>query len=297
MSNDCFQLLDKRVLVRSTSQDFAVDLRRLFRSFPVTAGDSASADLTFSVIVSPPSSNRTTRPFHYVYRDDVRAGRTTNYWHIFRLLEWQTNLFMGEEVERFFLLHAGTVAINGVGIVFPAPSESGKTSLTMALTRRGYRYMSDEFAVIDSQTGELHPFPKPLSVKNISIFPDLARRENIWVGPKTGERGVELDASAEVPVWYVHPEDVSRNPTGDPVPVGFVIFPRYAPNEKPRIEPVTAGEAARKLIENSVNFHRFGGEGLRVVAQLAQAAQCFSLTINDLDTTTTLIDELTTQSP
>ena len=46
------------------------------------------------------------------------------------------------------------------------------------------------------------------------------------------------------------------------------------------------------LIDNSVNFTRFGVDGLQLIATLVEEAQCFSLISNDLEATTTPIDEL-----
>jgi hypothetical protein len=265
-------------------------MRCLLRSFPLAEDSAAPADVTFSVVVSPPSRNRTVKPFHFVYRDNSRIGRTTNTWYLFRLLEWQTNLFLGENVDKFLLLHAGAVTRNGMGIILPAPSESGKTSLTTALTVGGYEYMSDAFATIEASTGLLHAYTKPLSIKNVSVFPALAQRDEIWTGPES-EPG-----PGEIPVWYTYPDDFGGSAACGPAPVGYILFPRYDPSENPRLEPLTSGAAMRRLIENSVNFQQFGVTGLRILARLAESAQCFSLTINGLEDTVKLVDELTQET-
>src|SRR5215207_4627259 len=66
-------------------------------------------------------------------------------------------------------VHAGAVAYNGRVIVIPGMSFAGKSTLVAALVRSGATYYSDDFAVLD-ETGRVHPYPKPLSLrgKNLS---------------------------------------------------------------------------------------------------------------------------------
>ncbi len=280
-------MLDKQVAVRSTSLKFSATVRRMFRSFP-RVREATEPDILFSIIVAPPSKNRLAKPFHFIYRDDSRIGRTVNQQYLHRLLEWQINVFIGENSEDFFLLHSGAVAKNGSGIILPAPSESGKTSTTTGLTQKGYGYMSDEFAAIGMSDRLLHPFPKPISIKNTSVFPDLAEQKNLWIAPET-----EDIPEHEMLVWYIHPDDFAEKSDKEPVPVEYILFPQYSPSGKSHLEPMSSGDAVRQLVENSVNFHRFGGDALSIATALVANAQCFALTINGLDAATSLIDELT----
>ena len=273
--------------MRSTSAEFAGQARRLLRSFPPASGDGQSPDVTFSVIVAPAPKSPSIRPFHFVYLDNSLLGRTTNYWQLFRFVEGQLDIFLAKETEGSYLLHAGAVARNGAGIILPGASGSGKSSLTMALLDRGYRYLSDELAVVDPITGELRAFPKPLGIKDISLFPNLVKRNDLWVGPETVEPGEDES------VWYVHPEDLTPESIGCPIPIRYIIFPKYVPGAAPQLQRLAPSLAMRQLLENSVNFPQFGGDGVRLMARLVEDAQCFSLTTNGLEATTTLINKLT----
>jgi hypothetical protein len=66
-------------------------------------------------------------------------------------------------------IHAGVVACDGRALVLPGSSLAGKTTLVAALVRAGATYFSDEFAVLD-RDGRVHPFPKPLSVREPGSF-------------------------------------------------------------------------------------------------------------------------------
>jgi hypothetical protein len=56
------------------------------------------------------------------------------------------------------------VGWRGRAIVIPGRSGAGKTTLVAELVRAGATYHSDEFAVLDA-SGRVHPFAKPLSVR------------------------------------------------------------------------------------------------------------------------------------
>lgn len=290
VSDFCYDLMGRRIRIRTTSHSAAKGLDGILRSFPRTVPVDESEDVVFSLVMAPPSPVAHVRPFHHFYRDDLRVGRTTHDWYIFRLLEWQTNLFLGENVDDYLLLHAGALSKNGKGMVLPAPSESGKTSLTMALTRHGYGYMSDEFGMLDASGSNklLHPFPKPFSIKNRTLFPELAAQEHLWLGP-SADATPEQD---EEPVWYIHPNDARSDAVGSPVPLKFVLFPKYSSSAEPSLTPIASGDAVRTLIENSVNFQQFGRVGLGAIVDLVKGAKCYSLAINGLERTVELVDEL-----
>lgn len=76
----------------------------------------------------------------------------------------QIRLTVAEFAVRRVFIHAGVIAWNGKAVVMPGSSFHGKTSLTVALVKRGAVYYSDEYAILDAE-GFLHPFPKMLSVR------------------------------------------------------------------------------------------------------------------------------------
>ncbi|MFQ5460455.1 MAG: hypothetical protein ACE5EL_06640, partial [Anaerolineae bacterium] len=59
------------------------------------------------------------------------------------------------------VLHSGAAERNGQAILLVGPSGWGKTTVTAALVKQGWRYLSDEFAPI-TPDGHVHPFPRAL---------------------------------------------------------------------------------------------------------------------------------------
>lgn len=287
IGHDCYDFLGCRVLFRTNSEQFAAKIRSLLRSFP--ASHSQTPNLTFSFVLdSWPDPTQPLSP-HRVYRNHEQIGVARDHWQLFRLMEWQLDIFLSENVRDYFLLHAGVVAHQGSGIILPAISGSGKSSLTLALLLQGYHYLSDELAVINPHTGELKAFPKPFSLKNLLLFPSLTYNQDKWLGPEP-----EVSTSStDKPVWYVHADDLKPQITFQTTaPIRYIFFPSYRPDAAPHREPLLAGQAMRQLLDHCVNFPMLGQGGLSLLGRLVAEAQCFSLTVNGPEATTQLITEL-----
>jgi hypothetical protein len=62
------------------------------------------------------------------------------------------------------LFHAGAVERDGKVVVVLGLSGKGKSTLTAALVRRGFRYLTDEIVAVDVGTREVRPYPKALDL-------------------------------------------------------------------------------------------------------------------------------------
>lgn len=133
----------------------------------------------------------------------------------------QLELWVAEHAVNWIFVHAGVVAIDGRALLLPGRSTSGKTTLTAALLQAGAEYGSDEYAVL-SPDGLVHPYPRPLSVRNGAM--------------RYRTSAAELGAATFT----------------EPLPVAAVAHLRYQPGSDYRVEPIPAGVAALRLFDNTV---------------------------------------------
>jgi hypothetical protein len=98
-------------------------------------------------------------------RGDSPVTQAVDFDFAVMMLESQLRMYVGLNAPDMIFVHAGAVAHNGRAIVMPGLSFAGKTTLVLALVRAGATYYSDDFALIDT-TGLVHPYPKPLSVRD-----------------------------------------------------------------------------------------------------------------------------------
>ena len=192
------------------------------------------------------------------------------------LIEWGLNWLLAHRLLHVLLLHAGSVALGDRAVVMPAMPGSGKSTLTAALACRGFRLLSDEFGIVDLDSGELIPLVRPISLKNASI--DVIRRfaPHATLGPR-------FPNTRKGTVAHVAPDAESvaaRHRRAKPV---AIVFPRYEGGAPLSLEPIARTMAFSKLAINSFNYGMLGPKGFRCVARLVDACDCLVLRYGELD--------------
>jgi HprK-related kinase A len=199
-------------------------------------------------------------------------------------VEWAVNWQIVRQLAAYLQVHAGVVERNGNGFIFPGTPGSGKTTLCAGLISRGWRYLCDEFALIDEE-GDLHPYPKALCVKQGS-FDVMARLDLPRLCPrqyKKGRKGL---------VTYLGPTELKVDVNGRPCPLRYVVFPAYTQGAEPRLTPIPRGEAVFLLRQLTFNFQDFGQEALRILTRSVQRARCYRLVSGDIHATCDVMEQL-----
>jgi hypothetical protein len=237
----------------------AVD--HLLAPFAVPSRDRAAGDVGPLVEIV-----RTGRRFE-VLVDAAVAQRTETLGTAVGWVAWKSSLEALETTDRFLALHAGAVANGDRAILLPAPPDSGKTTLTAALVRAGFRYLSDEAALLDPSSGEVHPFPRALAM-------DASSMRVLGVNGVNGAPGA---------IHHLTVGDLGGTLASTPCRVWAVVFPTYRPGAQDRLEPVGRAETVVALAENAFNAARFGAGGVRLLADVVAGARCARLTMDDID--------------
>ena len=174
--------------------------------------------------------------------DGVRADRGSDRARSFVKLASIVRHYLATEAPGFTFVHAGVVDAGGCGIVIPGRSYSGKSMLVAELVRLGAKYVSDEYAVIDSE-GWIQPFPKPLSIRSAQ-------------GDPLGEL---------VPV----PEALVAD---RPVRAGLIVLTSYTPGAEWRPSERSRAEGAFALLQNTVSARLRPDAALTATSQLARTS-------------------------
>jgi hypothetical protein len=160
------------------------------------------------------------------------------------ILDSQLRAFIAVRAPEHIFVHAGVVAHEGRAIVMPGPTFGGKTTLVSELVREGAVYYSDEFAAVDSD-GLVHPYPKPLSVRNGGF--SQTNRDVTMFG---GIAGTE------------------------PIPVGLILMTRYVPGARWEPEQLSAGEAVLAMLANTVPAQDRPEQSLAAISKAVDGAIC-----------------------
>lgn len=258
--------------------------RALGFEFAVRVMDPALGTYLEQILVPRTSGVAATHLYSLVDRGPGAARRYPLYFDGTRLavletpsmalsyLLWHVNQEVVARTDDYVLVHAAALEHRGLGLILPAPMESGKTTLAAGLIQHGLRYLSDEAAAIDPVTGDLHPFAKALSIDPGSwgVLGALRPRVAEAVRPYVGGQ------------WHVPPDHIRAGASAPPCRPGLVLAPRYVRGGQTALEPMRRGEGFRLLVENSFNMARLGPVGLRALADAAIRCRCYRLTVGDL---------------
>lgn len=170
------------------------------------------------------------------------------------ILDAELRMHIALHAPEHVFVHAGVVGVEERAIVFPGRSFAGKTTLVAALVRAGAEYLSDEYAVLDSD-GLVHPYPKPLSMR--------------------------IDGTREADERPI--ESLGGRASEKPLPVAAIVFTSYRPGAAFAVRPCTVGEGVVKLLEHTIAARSRPQQVLAAVRRAATDAVVFEGYRGDAD--------------
>lgn len=279
----CLSIGPFNITFGASDASFVRGLSTLYASFPIN-GDDAIVDVT--VRLRNERHLRTWwRSWVAIDVDGVSHGSVARGDRAVAAVEWSINWAIATRAHFLSMFHAAVVSRGDAALLLPGAPGSGKSTLSAALVGRGWRLLSDEFALVRPETHDMLPMPRPISLKNRSI--DLIREKvpNAKFGPLA--RGtLKGDIAHMVP-----PADsVCRQ--AEVARPAWIVFPRWRPEGNAVLTPMSKGEAFVALTQSSINYSELGAVGFETVRYLIGHCDCFSFDCNDLDEAATSLAQL-----
>ena len=159
--------------------------------------------------------------------------------------------------------HAGVVTLGDRAVAFPAQSGTGKSTMTMACTKLGLGYVSDEALVLDDD-GRVLPYPRPLGLVG-PVQATLRSRGSVDV---VGETLVPPDELGAVAV------------DARPAVVAVVLLDRRTAGQA-SLEQLPRAQIVAQLLLMSFNGWKDPARALRQATALASAATLFRLSYGE----------------
>jgi len=274
--------------VHSTLRDFVTDFGFAYADFPV-CGDGEISD--FRVLLAPAAGWRPWRePRVGFWADGVSPFRALPRRIAMPFAEWGLNWCVYNYAHQFLIVHSAVVEKAGRAAILAGPPGSGKSTLCAALLARGWRLLSDEFALLDPSRGRLLPMPRPVALKNKSIdlaaemlphlpigrvFPHTHKGTLAHLRPPT--EAVERQAEPALPAW--------------------VVFPTYAESARTELVRLRKAGAFLRLERNCFNYATLGRTGFEALGRMIEEVECYELPFAKLATAAELIDGLALSQP
>jgi HprK-related kinase A len=197
--------------------------------------------------------------------------------------EMGMNLQLALGERRFLLLHAASVEKEGRALILTGESGSGKSTLSALLGANGWRFMGDEFVLLEPETGLMRPFPRPVSLKNASI----AALEAILPDNRFGPR---LVGTPKGDIRHVKPDFAAIAAMDQTAMPRLILFPRFG--FEAAIRDVPPGEVFVRLTQASTNYTALGERGFDALTRLVTSVPSKAIDYPDTATALQIVDTL-----
>ncbi|MDQ4121822.1 MAG: hypothetical protein M3209_10300 [Acidobacteriota bacterium] len=202
------------------------------------------------------------------YRNSEPQVCDEDFERALHLIEIALRLTVAEFSPNLVFVHAGAVAFEDSAVIVPGMSRTGKTTLTAALVREGAIYYSDEYAIFD-ENGVLHPFPKPLSVREPAAL------------------GKQIDRSVEA---------FGGRQGTKPIRVGAIIVTEYKENAHWKPQSLSRGEGVLELLANTVSARTNPRLALKILPRAVENALILKGKRGDAETVSREIKKVLTKN-
>lgn len=206
--------------------------------------------------------------------------------HALTMLEWGINLAIAVRVNHFLLFHCAAVERNGHVLLLPAWPGSGKTTLCAALIHHGYRLFSDEFGLMDVQSGYFYPLPRLMPLKNQAIAAIRNFLPEAVLGP-------EIHGTLKGTVAHVRPPEVSVDREDEQAIPRWIVFPKWIADQPLQLDEMPRSEAFLLLASNAFNYEVLGEAAFDAVTSLIERCECRKLVYSGFDSVLAALNALT----
>jgi len=278
------------MFVRSNVPLFGDVLACLYEDFPFWPSDSdLFADFHIGVELMP-GLRRWLRPQVVFSFDGFRPFLPLAAAQAPVVFEGSMNWLIASHVNFYLALHAAVIERDGRAVIMPAQTGAGKSTLCAALVHRGWRLLSDEFALISFADGRIAPLARPISLKNRSI--DVIR--DLLPGSVLS---APIEDTIKGTVAFLKPPRESVRRMDEPAAAAWIVAPTYVAGTGAVLEAKTKAESFKDIVGNAYNFHLFGRKGFMLLADLVGGCDCYDFRYSDLDAAIRVFDRLAAAQP
>jgi HprK-related kinase A len=203
--------------------------------------------------------------------------------------EMGMNLQMALGQRRYLLLHAGAAERDGRAILLSGESGAGKSTLAALLGEAGWRFLGDEFALLDPEDGRIHPFPRAVSLKNESLrlFDHIAPER---LGPM-------LAGTPKGTIRHLRPRAEAIAAMDVPARPALILFPRFASGVAAGARGMGAAELFMRLTQASTNYVALGRRGFGALTRFCREVPAAAIDYGSSEEALRLVDQLWSALP
>jgi Coenzyme PQQ synthesis protein D (PqqD) len=179
------------------------------------------------------------------------------------------------------IFHAGACGSSSRCALFPAGTQSGKTTLAAVLMRMGLTFYSDDSVLLERDTLSVPAMPYALMVREGSwdvLFPRFPELQDAPIVTRYGQR-----------VRFLHP--VGMKQEGHCEQIGAIIFVRYEPGAANELRTLDVMQTLLRLQESGF-WVAHDEQSIGDFLTWIQSTEAFTLYYSDVDEAASIIRRL-----
>lgn len=197
--------------------------------------------------------------------------------------EMAMNLQMALGWRRHLLLHASAVEKDGKALIMTGASGSGKSTLAAMLGHKGWRFMGDEFVLLDLVTGDTVPFPRMISLKNEAV-------SAMQASALDGRFGPLMSDTPKGDIRHLVPPTEAIAAMAVPAKPALLLFPSFGYD--PVVREIGASEVFMRLTQASTNYVALGEAGFTTLTRFIKTVPARAIDYRDGQEAEALVDRL-----
>ncbi len=214
------------------------------------------------------------RPKRFSIREGSEDRSKVGLRRLADVLEEECLKCLVREMPDVLWLHAGgAVDADGRAMILPGKTGRGKSSLSAALVRNGWKYLTDEHVPISTDDITTSAFPRPAEARERvrGVVIDLEDEESFDENWQTFRRLKKRR-------WRIPLDRIAAGRA----PIGAIVFPDFRPDVGARLTPLKPAQAALRLIESARSPSEQRAAVFEKVAELVQRVPAWEITFDRL---------------
>lgn len=189
-------------------------------------------------------------------------------------------------IDTHIVLHSSILSKGGHTLLIPGRSGAGKSTMTMEMINRGFKYLSEEMAAVNLSSCKVSGMPLAIRLKKSSPFSKL---KNYKLGSvESCECFSVLENRKEI-ITYVVPND-KHVLKGEVSSHGSsIIFIKFEEGGETALKPLKAVDALKRLLELTFNLDAIWPTALHTASKLVSNCDCYELRVGDPEKSFSLI--------
>ncbi len=220
-----------------------------------------------------------------IYKDEEKVFSCDKKNLALSKLEWIVTVSIQEKLSSFLHLHAGGIVTdNNKAMLIVADHGIGKSSIVIGLLLKGFKCLSDDIILVDTESLSFHCFPRAFKI-NTNLYkylPELCNKTDL-------KTTITTDGNQ---TRRINPEKICSSPFSNSSEIRWTIFLTDNGSTVCNLRQIGQIEAFGLFIRGTFNINDHGYKGIDTITNIIEGSKCYLMNRGNLNDSISLLSNL-----